>query len=309
MFLHYVCDTPAQSDYFCSRNTTILENTATSVTADLLERLINEQVAVLGSEDYAVSVPVRLLRHHISIPPTSQSLEEKAIFSYYPATVGYCIILTYLPDYEKLNDKDKSVYQLVFQPDFFQQWDNLVSPTGYPFDTTKPMEQAYSLRMESRAHFDFLIKDPDNKGNFNTALQQFQHAVSLLKFALEGLLLADESNSIPACGFLNNSVEREKILKAQDIILENLTTPLTIRELARHCGMNECYLKKGFKAMFGKTIYEFREFERIKKSQELILSKKMNINEVAMEMGYASHAYFSTSFKKITGIKPCDLLL
>ena len=61
--------------------------------------------------------------------------------------------------------------------------------------------------------------------------------------------------------------------------------------------------------MFGKTIYEFREFERIKKSQELILSKKMNINEVAMEMGYASHAYFSTSFKKITGIKPCDLLL
>lgn len=286
-----------------------MEYTATSVTAGLLERLINEQVAVLGSRDHAISATVRLLQHHISIPPTSQSLEEKAIFSYYPETKGCCIVLTYLPDYEKLNDKDKRVYQLVFQPSFFEQWQDLVPPSGYPFDIAKAMEQAYSLRVESRAHFDFLIKNPDSNGHFTTALQQFQHAVSLLKFALDGLLLADESNSIPACGFLNNSVEREKILKAQDIILENLTTPLTIRELARHCGMNECYLKKGFKAMFGKTIYEFREFERIKKSQELILSKKMNINEVAMEMGYASHAYFSTSFKKITGIKPCDLLL
>ena len=286
-----------------------MEHTATSVTADILERLINEQVAVLSSGAYALSGTVKLLRHHISIPPTSQSLEEKAIFSYYPDTDCCRIMLTYQPDYEKLNDKDKSVYQLAFSPAFFEQWATLVEASGYPFDISRPVEQAYSLRMESRAHFDFLIRNPDNKGDFTTALQQFQHAVSLLKFALDGLMLADESNSIPACGFLNNSVEREKILKAQDIILENLTTPLTIRELARHCGMNECYLKKGFKAMFGKTIYEFREFERIKKSQELILSKKMNINEVAMEMGYASHAYFSTSFKKITGIKPCDLLL
>ena len=72
--------------------------------------------------------------------------------------------------------------------------------------------------------------------------------------------------------------------------------------------MNECYLKKGFKALVGKTIHDFQQELRITKAKEMLQLQGQTVSEVANSLGYSSISHFSTAFKKATGMKPCELL-
>src|SRR5690606_24889987 len=56
------------------------------------------------------------------------------------------------------------------------------------------------------------------------------------------------------CKFLANETDREKIYKARDVLLQHIGEPITIKELSRKVAINECYLKKGFKELFGTTV-------------------------------------------------------
>jgi len=59
------------------------------------------------------------------------------------------------------------------------------------------------------------------------------------------------------CKFLANEADREKIVKAREVLLQHIGEPLTIKELSRKVAINECYLKKGFKEMFGRPFSIF----------------------------------------------------
>lgn len=111
-----------------------------------------------------------------------------------------------------------------------------------------------------------------------------------------------------SCKFLANEDDREKISLARSILLEHIGEPLTIKELSRKAAINECYLKKGFKQMYGTTIFDFYQSQRMEHAKYLLYEKGLNVTEVSDSLGYSSISHFSTAFKKHTGIKPCELL-
>ncbi len=133
-------------------------------------------------------------------------------------------------------------------------------------------------------------------------------SLELLLFSSDQFIQNDTEERY-GCRFLTQMEDRSKIEKARSILLEQLDAPITIRELARKVAMNECYLKKGFKAMYGTTIYDYFQKERMEKARGLLYEKGMSVSEVAMMMGYSCISHFSTAFKKHTGLKPCELLL
>ncbi len=110
------------------------------------------------------------------------------------------------------------------------------------------------------------------------------------------------------CKFLSDQEGRNRIYKAKDILLNNLGDPITIKELSRKVAMNECYLKKGFKEIYGTTIFDFYQQKRMEYAQTLLNEKGCNVTEVSIMLGYSSISHFSAAFKKYTGIKPCELL-
>src|SRR6201996_2966289 len=112
-----------------------------------------------------------------------------------------------------------------------------------------------------------------------------------------------------SCKFLCNETDRGKIVKAREILLQQLGEPLTIKELSRKVAINECYLKKGFKEMFGATIFDFYQSQRMEHARYLLYEKGLSVTEVSVMLGYSSISHFSTAFKKHTGLKPCELLL
>jgi AraC family transcriptional regulator len=64
------------------------------------------------------------------------------------------------------------------------------------------------------------------------------------------------------------------------------------------------HLSSSFSAIEGRTIESFFIEQRIKKAKELLDCGQMTLSEIAFELEYSSTAYFSTQFKKVTGITP-----
>jgi AraC-like DNA-binding protein len=129
----------------------------------------------------------------------------------------------------------------------------------------------------------------------------------LLLYSLECML--GERETAFSCKFLANEADREKIVKAREVLLQHIGEPLTIKALSRKVAINECYLKKGFKELFGTTIFDFYQSQRMEHAKYLLYEKGLSVTEVSGLLGYSSISHFSTAFKKHTGIKPCELLL
>lgn len=129
----------------------------------------------------------------------------------------------------------------------------------------------------------------------------------LLLYSME-CLAGDKHDSFRS-KFLSNSDDREKIVKAREILLQHIGEPLTIKHLSRKVAINECYLKKGFKELFGQTIFDFYQGQRMEHAKYLLYEKGLSVTDVSSLLGYSSISHFSTAFKKHTGLKPCELLL
>ncbi|MGH2552377.1 MAG: helix-turn-helix domain-containing protein [Chitinophagaceae bacterium] len=130
----------------------------------------------------------------------------------------------------------------------------------------------------------------------------------LLLYSLD-CMLGEKEIDVVNCKFLANEQDREKILKAREVLIEHIGEPITIKELSRKVAINECYLKKGFKEIFGTTIFDYYQSQRMEHGKYLLYEKGLSVTEVSMLLGYSSISHFSTAFKKHTGIKPCELLL
>ncbi len=130
----------------------------------------------------------------------------------------------------------------------------------------------------------------------------------LLLYSMDCMLGEKEVESFN-CKFLSNEADREKIIKAREVLLQHIGEPITIKELSRKVAINECYLKKGFKEMFGATVFDFYQSQRMEHAKYLLYEKGLNVTEVSVMLGYSSISHFSTAFKKHTGLKPCELLL
>ena len=131
----------------------------------------------------------------------------------------------------------------------------------------------------------------------------------LLLYSLECMLGDDKEVDTFQCKFLANEADREKIIKAREILLQHIGEPITIKELSRKVAINECYLKKGFKELYGTTVFDFYQSQRMEHARYLLYEKGLSVTEVSMMLGYSSISHFSTAFKKQTGLKPCELLL
>ena len=128
----------------------------------------------------------------------------------------------------------------------------------------------------------------------------------ILLYSLE--CLVDEKEEGFSCKFLADESGREKIYMAREILLQHIGDPITIKELSRKVAINECYLKKGFKEIYGTTIFDFYQQQRMEHAKYLLYEKGLSVTDVSALLGYSSISHFSAAFKKHTGLKPCELL-
>lgn len=196
---------------------------------------------------------------------------------------------------------------LKFSPSFFEQYPQDLLLQNQPFRFDKSTEYQYTICAQMRIGLE-QMQQVRSATPFIQSLQENEFALQLLRRSLEVVTTPFTACQVPACRFLAYESERSKILDARMIIDQNPEQSHSIKDLSRKVAMNECYLKKGFKALVGKGIHEYHQEVRIRKAKELLKQTGQSVSDVANMLGYSSISHFSTAFKKATGMKPCELL-
>lgn len=101
-----------------------------------------------------------------------------------------------------------------------------------------------------------------------------------------------------------SETDLDKIKQVRKYLLKHLDNPGTLKSLAHEVGTNMFKLKKGFKLLYGVTVFEFLREERMQKAMKLLLESNMPVHSIASAIGYKNHANFTAVFNKKFGRSP-----
>ncbi len=87
------------------------------------------------------------------------------------------------------------------------------------------------------------------------------------------------------------------------VMEQNLDKKLSIRELASLCNMGEASLRSIFHKYTGKGVISYFNLMKIKRAISYLQEGK-SVKETALLLGFFDQNYFSTVFKRITGVPP-----
>lgn len=122
----------------------------------------------------------------------------------------------------------------------------------------------------------------------------------LLFLQLENITLSKSTSYI-------STIDTDRMYHARELIIQNITCPCSLVNLAKQVGTNEFKLKKQFKEIFGTTVFGYLNDYKMNKAKERLQNSDITITELADELGYKSQNHFSTAFKKHYGYSPSEV--
>jgi len=96
----------------------------------------------------------------------------------------------------------------------------------------------------------------------------------------------------------------DKMHAVKDLLMSDFGSSSSLVQLAHQVGTNECTLKKGFKEVFGTTVFDFWNEMKMAHAKKWLLEDGLQISEVSKKVGYKNPQHFSMAFKRKYGITP-----
>ncbi|MEC5145032.1 substrate-binding domain-containing protein [Chitinophaga sp. 212800010-3] len=102
-----------------------------------------------------------------------------------------------------------------------------------------------------------------------------------------------------------NKSEKAFLANFNAIIEKHLSNEnFSIQDLCDEMGLSKIQLYRKTKPLLDVSITEYILLQRVQKAKYLIQHQDLSFAEIAYETGFSTPSYFSTSFKKITGMTP-----
>lgn len=101
-----------------------------------------------------------------------------------------------------------------------------------------------------------------------------------------------------------NVADVKTIYQVKDNILAHIDHPPKLEELAKFSGMSESKLKRLFKQIFGKNIYDYYQSFRMTEAAYLLKEKGLSVSETGYQLGFSNLSHFARVFEKYIGLKP-----
>lgn len=109
------------------------------------------------------------------------------------------------------------------------------------------------------------------------------------------------------CTMVKSNAHRY-VREALTLLEGRLDQALDLKKLARDVGCAPPYLSRLVKQETGKTLLLHLRALRIARASEMLSQNKMNVTQVAFEVGYQSLSHFSKAFAQETGMTPSQFL-
>lgn len=120
-------------------------------------------------------------------------------------------------------------------------------------------------------------------------------------------LQTEQFMSEPPAPIAMSPAERDKMHYIKEILADSLANPPSLLALSRLAGINLDKLKRGFKSLFGTTVYGHLHQLRMAQAQQLIVTGTLPLADVATLVGYKNPQHFTAAFKKYFGCLPSTL--
>ena len=102
----------------------------------------------------------------------------------------------------------------------------------------------------------------------------------------------------------NNQIDSIHVRKCLDYIYDHLHTKILINDLADLVHLSPNYLSRLFHAETGYTISNYIQHKKIETAQNMLLYSEYSPAEIAHILAFPNQSYFSSIFKKHTGMTP-----
>ena len=89
-------------------------------------------------------------------------------------------------------------------------------------------------------------------------------------------------------------------------VVKNSEHTYTYEQLSSLFHIRQTTMKSCYKSVYGRTIHESIREARLRKGIDLLKNSSRSITEIALEIGYSSHAKFSEAFKKSFNLSPSE---
>lgn len=96
----------------------------------------------------------------------------------------------------------------------------------------------------------------------------------------------------------------KSISKAIEYIEENITTDISVEDIAKHVNISAFYFQKGFSLLCGYTITEYIRNRRLALAARELAADHAKVIDVAMKYGYDSPDSFTKAFSRFHGVTP-----
>lgn len=106
------------------------------------------------------------------------------------------------------------------------------------------------------------------------------------------------------CPYIASEETITKIKNAKEIIIEEMNNPPSLDELAKRVGLNIKKLKNDFKEFYGVPVFTFLLNYKMELAKKLLLEQQLNVNEIALNLGYSNSSHFIAAFKRKFEITP-----
>ncbi len=103
-------------------------------------------------------------------------------------------------------------------------------------------------------------------------------------------------------------IKKNNALLAQiiDFLSENVEKKLTFEDILKHFNLSASVVKKIFREQMGCGIMDYFVRLKIDKAKELIREENYTFTEIAEILGFNTSQYFTTVFKRISGMTPSE---
>ncbi len=103
------------------------------------------------------------------------------------------------------------------------------------------------------------------------------------------------------------AADRDALFAVKEFLNKTFTKEHSLKSLSRTFGLNEFKLKRGFKELFGTTVFDYLHDLKMEYAKQRLACEDVYINEVSGLVGYKNPNHFSTAFKRKFGINPTQL--
>lgn len=93
---------------------------------------------------------------------------------------------------------------------------------------------------------------------------------------------------------------------AKQYINENYSKSISLEDVSSIIGFNSAYFSSLFKKETGENFIDYVIKIRIHNAKNLLLQSNMNVEDIAVAVGYSDIKYFTKLFKKKTGLNPSE---